>query len=268
MAVDQVTARTRVVFMIGTPIAQAGSPALFNRHFAETGADRVVVPLDLKPAHVGAFFAMLRDMANCHGAIVTIPHKQATAKAVDERTPDAERLGLVNVVRREPDGRLVGDMTDGRGFWSKAGEMGFAPKGRTALVTGPGAAGTAICDAFLAMGGSALTLIGRDDAELAPALAILPKERLTTATAMPPDLSGFDIVVNATPVGMAYAPGNLFPKQVLSTLPKTALVADIITDPVETELLRAATALGLTTFRGRDLNEGQFRIIGGHLRVL
>ena len=268
MAVDQVTARTRVVFMIGTPIAQAGSPALFNRHFAETGTDRVVVPLDLKPDHVAAFFAMLRDMTNCDGAIVTIPHKQATAKAVDEKTPDAERLGLVNVVRREPDGRLVGDMTDGRGFWSKAGEMGFAPKGRAALVAGPGAAGTAICDTFLAMGGSTLTLVGRDDAELAPAMEILPDQQMTATTSMPDDLSCFDVVVNATPVGMAYAPGNLFPKELLSTLPKSSLVADIITDPVETKLLQAATALGLATFRGRDLNEGQFRIIGGHLGIL
>lgn len=268
MAVGQVTARTRVVFMIGTPIAQAGSPALFNQYFAETGADHIVVPLDLKPDHVAAFFAMLRDTSNCDGAIVTIPHKRATARAVDERTPDAERLGLVNVVRREPDGRLVGDMTDGRGFWSKAGEMGFAPQGRAALVAGPGAAGTAICDAFLAVGGSALTLVGRDDTELAPALAILPKGRLTATTAMPSDLSAFDVVVNATPVGMAYTPGNLFRPELLATLPKSALVADIITDPVETELLQAATALGLATFRGRDLNEGQFRIIGEHLRIL
>ena len=268
MAGLDVTAWTRVVFMIGTPIAQAGSPALFNRYFAKAGIDRVVVPLDVKPDHVPSFFAMIRDAENCDGAIVTIPHKQATAKAVDERTPDADRLGLVNVVRRRPDGRLVGDMTDGRGFWSKAAEMGCAPQGRTALVAGPGAAGTAICDAFLAAGGKALTLVGRDAAELEPALAILPGDILTPATTMPDELSGFDVVVNATPVGMAYAPGNLFPPELLATLPKSALVADIITDPVETELLKAATALGLATFRGRDLNEGQFRIIGGHLGVL
>jgi shikimate dehydrogenase len=261
-----VTARTRVLFMIGTPVAQTRSPDLFNRHFAETGVDRIMVALEVRPDQVAAFLAVVRGAANCYGLVATVPLKQTILPCIDMPTDRARALGAVNVVRREPDGRLAGDMVDGPGFWNAAAVHGFDPRGRLLVLAGGGAAATAIAHEFAQRGGRRLAVAtpGADEfARLARTLG----GAIEVEHGRPSDLAGYDIAVNATPLGMDHAPGTAFPRTLLESLPRHAVVADAVTDPAETQLLADARTIGLQTVTGEEMTRGQFRLLAGFLGV-
>ncbi len=136
--------RTLVYPMIGHPVAQVKSPATFNRYFREKRIDAVMVTIDVHPADVGHFFALLRGWQNCPGCIVTIPHKQEAARQADDLSPTARDLAAVNVIRRTGHGRLAGDIVDGLGFLEALRTHGFDPRGKSAAVFGAGGAGGAI----------------------------------------------------------------------------------------------------------------------------
>ncbi len=258
-----VTGQTRVVFMIGTPIAQARAPLLFNRYFAERGEDRVMVPVDISISALAGFVAMIRDAGNCDGFVSTLPHKRALLDLVDDISPTAAALESVNVVRRDRDGRLAGDMADGAGFWNGVTAAGFDPEGRSVVLAGAGAAGTAIAWEFAMRGGKRIALWSRDMQEVAPLAARLEPTGIAVERGMPASLDGFSMAINATPIGMAHAPGSAFPAELLSTMPASGYAADAITDPLETEFLRNASSCGLRTINGQAMTLGQFQ----HLRA-
>lgn len=262
-----VSAHTRVIFMIGSPVGQARSPSLFNAHFAEAGIDRVVVPLEVPPAGVAGFLDVVRGASNCDGVIVTVPLKAGVLEGIDVATERACALDAVNVVRRGEDGRLRGDMTDGPGFWAAAEGHGFDPDGKRIVLSGAGAAATAIAHEFALRGGRAITVTTRTAAEFDRLSGLLDGHGIAIADGLPTDLSGFDMAINATPVGMDHAPGTPFAKALLATLPSHALVADAVTEPVETRLLADARALGLKVMAGEEMTRGQFRLIGAFLNA-
>lgn len=256
-----VTAATRVIFMIGTPIAQVRSPVLFNTHFADRGIDRVMVPLEVSVAALPGFVAMVREADNCDGFVATLPHKRALLKMVDEAGPTARALESVNAVRRNPDGRLFGDMADGAGFWNGARAAGFEPLGKTAALAGAGAAGTAIAFEFAQRGGRKLAIWSRSDFEVDALVSRLAGTGIEVVAGLPETLDDYDIAINATPLGMHHAPGSAFPAELVATLPSGAFAADAITEPVETRFLAAARAHGLRTINGGAMALGQFELL-------
>lgn len=253
-----VTGATRVVFMIGTPIAQSQSPALFNPFFRAAGIDAVMVPLDVSVTALAPFVAMLRDAHNVAGLVATLPHKRALAGLVDEASETASALGSVNVVRRDADGSLHGDMSDGPGFWNAAAAHGFEPAARSMALAGGGAAGTAIAREFARRGGRRLSVWSKDSNEVDTLARTLAPLGLPVESGLPRSLAAFDIVVNATPLGMAHAPGSAFGSDLLATLPPEGLVADAVTEPAETQLLASARTLGRRAMPGREMTRGQF----------
>ncbi len=253
-----ITGAARIVFMIGTPIAQARSPLLFNHYFREKSMDRVMVPLDVSEATLPAFVAMVRDAANCDGFVATLPHKRALLHLVQEASPTARALESVNVVRRRPDGTLFGDMADGSGFWNGAARAGFELAGKSVVLAGAGAAGTAIAYEFARRGGRRIAVWSRTREEAAALAAKLSATGLEVETDMPAALDTFDMAINATPLGMAHAPGRAFSARLLASLPPHGFVADAITEPEETELLLDAQRQGLRVIRGHDMTLGQF----------
>lgn len=252
------TAATRIVFMIGTPIAQARSPHLFNGWFGERGMDCAMVPLDVSPAALPGFMATVRDAGNCLGVVATLPHKQALIALVDVCSPTAAALSSVNVVRRDADGTLHGDMADGDGFWNGAAAAGFDPAGRTIALAGAGAAGTAIAYSFAARGGKRLAVWSPNEAETTALTARLSGFELKVQTGLPETLKGFDMAINATPLGMTHAPGSAFSRRQLETMPAGACAADAVTSPLETQFLREARDVGLRTIDGNAMTLGQF----------
>jgi shikimate dehydrogenase len=247
---------TRVGLIIGHPIAQVKSPGLFNRHFAERGEDRVLVPADIAPERVGDILAALRGWHNADGAVVTVPHKRAVVPHLDALTDRARRLRAANVIRRDAEGRLTGENVDGLGFAAAAAAHGFAPAGRAALVVGAGGVGSAIADA-LCEGGIARLALADLSAEavawLARSLAeAFPRVAVETPAAVS-DLAGFDLVCNATPVGMGGAAELPLPAAVIDTLRPATLVADVVTDPAMTPFLLRARARGCRVQAGGEM---------------
>lgn len=256
------TGTTSFYTMIGTPVIQVKSPALYNRYFADHGMDAVMIAVDVPPDQVGNYFQLLRAVPNFRGSIVTMPHKQAAAEFMDERSERARLLGAVNVVRAEK-GRLIGDMVDGLGFMVAMRHHGLSIAGKRVALLGAGGAGAAIALA-LAQAGVAEMVIKEIRAERRDPLEQMLKQSNPSITISfeLQTVEGFDLVVNATPVGMNDDPHVPFPTETLSS---RTLVADVVTNPKVTPWLAAALKKGCAVQYGAEMVYGQFGWMGRHL---
>ncbi len=235
---------TRVVGVIGDPVTHSLSPAIHNAAFAACGLDWVYVALPVPRGRGGAAVAAARDLGLA-GLNVTMPHKADVAAACDELTPDAAALASVNTVVIGPGGRALGASTDGEGFLAALAGDGIEVAGRPVLVLGAGGAARAV---VLALGraGAAVTVAARrpEAAETAAGLAPGAKAMVVGDVA---GLGGaYEVVVNATPVGMA---GEAPPLDTSRLGPGQAVV-DLVYHPAETPLLAAARAQGARTQNG------------------
>lgn len=248
--------------IIGRPIRQVKAPMAFNAYFKERDIDAVCTPLELSDDAADAFIAAMRGTTNVAGFIATIPHKQRAAAACDRLSDRARFLGATNLIRRDSDGTLVGDMTDGLGCVAAMRGHGVDPAGKSAFVIGVGGAGSAIAHALLEAKVARLQIDDLDagrTAELRDRLkAAFPSADIALGA---PDMATVDIAVNASPVGMNGDPNLPVP---LGDLPSTALVADVVTMPAETPWLKAAAARGCVTQTGLDMVRGQFDLMARH----
>jgi shikimate dehydrogenase len=251
-----ISGRTKVVAIIGHPISQVRSPTTSNAEYLRRGIDAVLVPIDLEPAAVPAFLDVLRHWHNAPGCVVTVPHKSACAGRVDGLSERARRLGAVNLIRRTIEGRLEGDMVDGEGFMRALRQNGFEAPGKAAIVFGAGAVGRALLLSLAAAGTRRLMFSDPDATRVAQLQRLASEAGLASMLSIgtPDELSGFDLAVNASPVGMGTDGRAAFDP---ATLPGHALVADVVTEPVDTPLLKAAKARGLRTQTGRAMSDAQ-----------
>lgn len=258
-----ITGTTRIAEIIGHPIRQVRAPDLLNAELARRGIDAALVPVDIPPEAVPGFVALQHAWVNSPGFIVTVPHKRAVAALCDALSPRAARLGAVNIVVRDAAGRLAGDHLDGLGCVAAARRHGFDPAGRSALVVGTGGAGSAIADALAEAGLARLVLRDLDAARLAAVRAALTAQfPALRIEADPGRLDGFDLVVNATPVGMGGKGGLPIAEAELATLRPGAHVVDVVTDPRVTPFLEAARARGCTVQPGGDMVAAQIAEFG------
>jgi len=251
--------------VIGDPIAQSKSPAIHTFWLGKLG-----IEADYRAAHVRAealtdYLDGRREDEAWRGCNVTMPHKQAVMPHLARLHPLAERIGAVNTIVREADGSLTGYNTDVAGFleplrpWLEHRHL-F----RMARVLGTGGAARAIV-AALADENAVIVLTGRDPAkaralldELDPAgehhTADLTHFADPTDFAFDDRAGCFDLIVNASPLGMAGQPPLAFD---LSHAPPGSVVYDIVTHPADTPLLQAARAAGLRTIDGLAMLIGQ-----------
>lgn len=255
---------TRLLPIIGEPTRQVKAPAVFNAYFAETRQDVVMTAFELSGQGVDSFIEAIRGCANAVGFIATIPHKQRAAAACDALTERAAFLGATNLIRREADGRLIGDMTDGLGCVQAMRVHGVDPARRRALVVGVGGAGSAIAHALAEAGVTSLCLTDIDEGRtrrIAARLAdAFPGLEVQTSA---PAVGSIDIAVNASPVGMNDDPNMPYE---LDGIADAALVADVVTNPEMTPWLKAAAARGWITQSGIDMVRGQFALMKAHFR--
>lgn len=257
-----ISGSTRVLPLIGHPVAQIKTPAAFNAHFARTGIDAVIFPLDLSPEGVAPFLGNLRQWHNGLGCSVTVPHKQAAFAQVDHHTRRALMAGAVNIIRREADGSLWGDMTDGAAMVAALQAAGFAG-GHPLVVGAGGGAGAAIVLALCESGVERITLIEHDAARLAVLTTRLSDHfpDLAVETTLR-DPSTIDLILNASPLGMSHTdPLPIDP----ALFPAAGFAADVVTAPVETDFLRRAGALGITCVSGLDMIDRQLPFQMAHL---
>lgn len=245
-----ISGSTRVFMVLGDPVSQVKAPAIFNAIFQRHGVDAVLVPAKVPPTQLAGFVRHVMAAANIDGLWVTIPHKPALAALVDTCDAAVAVSGSVNAVRRNADGSLHGGLFDGAGFVQALGHFGFAPHGRSVLLLGAGGAGAAIAVALAAAGVNRIALhdLGDRAATLADKLA--GRFGATRVTAASADPAGFDLVVNATPLGLK--PGDPLPVDV-SRLDVNCTVVDILMTDRPTPLLNACRARGIVAHPGLEM---------------
>jgi shikimate dehydrogenase len=241
---------TRLHVIVGDPVGQTKSPAGLTAEFAARRVDAVCVPVHVTADDFDAFMAAAKRIHNLDGIVVTIPHKFAALRHCDEVSARAHVLGSVNVLYRIAAGRWRGDMTDGVAMAAALEKAGCELAGRRALLVGAGGAGSAVALALIEAGVAMLAIAEVDAARRDSLIARLATRYPGKAAAGSSDPAGFDLIVNATPVGMA--PDDPLPVDI-ERLDKAACVADLITRPVVTPLLDAARRRGALIVTGTDM---------------
>ncbi|MEZ2311828.1 shikimate dehydrogenase [Paraburkholderia sp. RCC_158] len=249
-----ITGKTRLYGLVGDPLTAARSPQLLNQVFAEQRVDAACVSFWVKAEHLPAFVTGARAMGNLSGLLVTMPHKQRMLKFVDELHPTARQVGALNVIRCEPDGRWIGAIFDGVGCVLGMQWEGNHPANKSVLLVGAGGAGRAIAFAVASAGASKLTIADVDERRAGDLAASVAAETRCNARSGPPDPHGFEVVINATPLGMKGK--DAMPVDPERLAPGT-IVVDIINAPEPTPLRRAAHARGCRTQDGGPMHQGQ-----------
>ena len=240
--VGQVTARTRVYGVLGTDVVKSPSPAVHNAAFAARSLDAVYVPL--QAASLQDFLAAL-PVLGLSGFSVTRPFKVEILPRLHEVEELAALCGSVNTVVVH-EGMLRGSSTDGTGVLGPLRKR-LDVKGRQAVVIGTGGAARAAALA-LKRRGAKVAVLGRDPAKAATVAAAVGISHGPLA-ALPG--VAWDVLVNATPVGSAAAPGET-PVHA-SLLRPGAVVFDMVYDPPETRLMREARTLGCPVVGGLEM---------------
>lgn len=242
---------TRLIGHLGYPTESFKAPMIYNPYFQREGIDAVVVPMGCRGEDYPDFLKLFFRLSNAHGALVTMPHKVTTTGLVDRLSPTAAIAGACNAVKLEADGRLSGDMFDGEGFVRGVLRKGHKLDGARALVVGAGGVGSAIAASLAKAGVAELGLFDRQASaaeELSQRLtAHYPALRVATGSNDP---DGFDLVVNATPLGMK--PDDPLPVDI-SRLPASAFVGEVVMAQEITPFLAAARAHGCAVQVGTDM---------------
>jgi shikimate dehydrogenase len=249
---DTYSGATRVIFIAGDPIAQVKSPAGVTRRMRERGADKLVVPAQVRAGELAAFLAVAARMPNVDGVIATVPHKFDLFAQCAGLTGRARSIGAVNIARRSADGGWFGDMCDGSAYVAGLAKLGFEPRGKRALLVGAGGAGSAIAHSLVDAGVAMLAVHDTDAARRDALLAKVSAYGSIVPIAGSANPTGFDLVINATPMGMR-------PDDPLSVdvgrLESGMFVGDVVTVPPITPLLAAARARGCRVMTGIDMFE-------------
>lgn len=235
-----ITGRTRVFTILAHPSGHVTAPIVYNHLFSALDLDMVYVSHDVTPDALPETIRGFAGWRNLGGFNVTIPHKEASASLADSLCDVSARIGVVNTVVRGDDGTLSGYNTDGIGAMKALGSV----RGETCLMVGAGGAARAIVDALLREGAARVLVLNRSQEGASRLCGLFPG--LPVGIYSGEHLSGFSIVVQATPVADAI-PFGLD----LSALPAGSRILETIMRP--TALAEAARAQGLELISGHAM---------------
>ncbi len=242
---------TTLIAHIGYPTHAFKAPMIYNPYFESVGVDAVVMPMGVRAEDFEAALRVIFKFTNIRGALITMPHKVSTCRLVDELSPTAQIAGACNAILLRPDGTLLGDMFDGAGFVRGVLRKGVTLDGARVLVVGSGGVGSAIAASLAAAGVAEIALFDLNAAS-AQALAERLRKHYTAlkVTTGSNDPAGYDVVVNATPMGMNE--GDEMPMDV-SRIEPTAFVGEVVMKQEMTAFLDAAKARGCPVQMGSDM---------------
>jgi shikimate dehydrogenase len=241
--------KAKLAGVFGWPVAHSRSPRLHGFWLERHGIDGAYLPFAVEPGNLAAALRAL-PVLGLRGVNLTLPHKEAALGLVDRVSDEARRIGAINTVVVNAEGRLEGRNTDAYGFLAhlRASVPDWRAEAGPALLLGAGGAARAIGVALLDAGVAQLRLVNRTGAramELAAALgnrvSVIDWQHRHRA------LEGAALLVNSTTLGME---GQEALDLDLAPLPDSAVVYDIVYAPLETPLLAAARARGLATVDG------------------
>ena len=234
--------------LIGDPVGRSLSPAMHNAAFRELGMDSAYIAYRVPPGGLGEAVPALRE-ARIAGYNVTIPHKVGIMEHLDRTDEACSLIGAANTVS-DTEGTMRGYNTDMDGFLEPLLSRGLDLGGTSALVVGTGGAARAAVAGLAKEGAGRITISsrsaqnGRDMARFAGRLG-----QEAEAAGPMPDVSGHDLVVNATPAGAGGGP----PAVKTGGLTSGMTVYDMVYSPARTQLLRAARGAGAEPVYGHEM---------------
>ncbi len=255
-----ISGKTKLVGLLGSPVAQSMSPVMHTDSFKQLGIDAVYVAFDVTPDNLGEVVKGMTDMGVV-GYNVTMPCKTAVGQYLDELTPAAELMGAVNTVQIK-DGKAIGHNTDGAGFVENLRHHGFEPEGKVVTIVGAGGAGSAIFTQLALDGVACVNIFNLRDKFWDSTRARVVE--LSQKTGVPMVLNDLEnkeqlaravrnsaLFVNATRVGMAPMDDQCTIEE--DMLHDGLFVADTVYEPRETKLIQMAKKHGLQTAPGIEM---------------
>jgi len=251
----EINGSTKLTGIIGYPVTHSVSPQIHNAAYAKLGLNYCYLPISVKPEDLERVLEGIRILSFA-GVNVTIPHKEAVVTHLDEVTKIARLIGAVNVILVQ-EGHLIGYNTDGPGFIDSLREdAGFEVAGKRAVVLGAGGGAKSVA-MMLAQDGVKTLVISDLIYEKAENLCeyinshfgIAPYACPSKSNELRKLIGSCDLLVNATPVGM-HPKVNECPIEDDYIIPGSAVVYDLVYNPLETKLLKLAKKNGAKAVSG------------------
>ncbi len=259
---------TKIYACIADPIDHVKAPTLFTSIFKSKNIDAVMIPLHVSSMNLDNLIETLKSINNFHGMTVTIPHKSAVVKLCNFLDPEAETTQVVNWIKFDDNRKLIGNNFDGKGFVN-----GFLNKNHTFVnkivcLFGAGGAAVAIACSLANEGIKELKLVNRDvnkAIELKKRINVIKKDlKISIFFTHDYNISDCDIIINATSLGLNKK--DKLPFEINSS-PPNCIIADIIMQPEETELLKQAKSTGRPIHYGKNMIESQIDLVGCFLNL-
>ena len=239
--------------VIGHPISHSKSPLIHKFWLAKLGIVADYRATDIAPEDLAAYFADRREDPDWRGCNVTIPHKIAALDYVADPGGVRDSIGAINVVFRDEHDALIGTNSDAGGFFAPIADLPLVDE--TAVLVGAGGAARAVLFALAQADVGEVVILARNGLKAAGLLAQFGlRGRVLPLDARLPEAA---LLVNASPLGMV---GQEALDLDLSPLPEDAVVYDLVYNPLQTGLLKAALARGLETVDGLEMLVGQAAI--------
>ena len=262
----EISGRTKMICLLGSPVAHSMSPAMHNEAFAELGLDYRYLAFDVKEGELAGVMDSFRRMG-VRGFNLTMPLKTEAVALCDRLSPAAEIAGSVNTVVLEDDGTATGHTTDGIGITESARQEGVDFRGQKVTLLGTGGAGIAILVQLALDGAREVAVFERATSRFhdrtARVVAELNERTHCHVTVydyedavMQQQIAESCLLINATNVGMAPHTDACIiqdPSWLTQRAAAPLVVADVIYNPRKTKLLEMAEACGLKSFNGINM---------------
>ncbi len=244
---------TKKAFVIGHPISHSKSPTIHKYWIAKHQLSGTYEAINTPPEKLNEIFNDVRS-GQYIGGNITLPHKQAAFFLCDLTTPEAKKLKAVNTIFKK-NNQIIGHNTDGYGFLANLDQQipDWDKNIKKIIVLGAGGATRAIILALINRNANEIIILNRtlkNAKSLANQFEKFSKNtRLNTGHIedFAKHAPNTDIVINTSSVGLN---NTSFDELDLKSLPKTALVHDIVYSPINTPLLNAAKTINLKTADG------------------
>ncbi len=259
---------TKVYGCLADPIDHVRAPSIFTNIFKEKNIDAVMVPIHVEEENLENVINSLKLIKNFSGMTITIPHKTKILQMCNSLEPDAERTKAVNWIKFDESRNLIGDNFDGQGFVNGFLNQNHALKNKTICLFGTGGAGVSIAFSLAKENIKKLTLINRDINKAyilkSNINRIYSDVEILVCNSSENKLREYDIVINASSLGLKKLDQTPFDVKETN---KNCIIADIIMNPAETDLLIKAKSIGRTIHYGKYMIETQIDLAGKFLKL-
>lgn len=252
---NTITGYTGLYGIVANPIKHSFSPMMHNTAFQTLGIDDVYLAFEVNEDQLDDYITSVKTL-NIKGFNISMPYKIKIMKYLDEMTQEAQLCQAVNTVKNE-NGKLIGHISDGKGFFMSCVEKGWDIRNQKIVVLGAGGAACAIIVALALQGAKEIIVYNRSDKPFIKELndklecPIILKS-LSDLESLKEDLKDTYLLIQTTGIGMEPNTDQcLIPDS--SYLPTTLKVADIIYNPLETKLLTMAKEKGLEYMNGEGM---------------